>query len=214
MVYLPIAGQYLTPFEALTTMVVMDAIGPLPNMPKAIKYGHIKDIGRLGAGMFLGLPLGVYALTLVAPEVFRFGVSLSTMVLLVLLVSGVRYTRTLAPPMIVTTGGLGGFLAGSVGLAGPPVILLYMAAPHPASAIRANITLYLLLSDAAMLVVLAFFGELVLGAVGLGFLVAVPYLIGNVMGGRMFRPGAENTYRTVAYLVIAASAISGLPIFD
>ena len=32
MVYLPVAGQILSPFEALTTLVVMDMIGPLPHI--------------------------------------------------------------------------------------------------------------------------------------------------------------------------------------
>jgi len=33
MVYLPVAGQILSPFEALTTLLIMDLVGPLPNIP-------------------------------------------------------------------------------------------------------------------------------------------------------------------------------------
>ena len=40
MVFLPIAGQILTPFQAVTAMIVMDAIGPLPNVPRALKVAH------------------------------------------------------------------------------------------------------------------------------------------------------------------------------
>ncbi len=54
MVYLPVAGQILTPFQALTTLMVMDLIGPLPNIPNAIRTGHKRDILRLSAGNVLG----------------------------------------------------------------------------------------------------------------------------------------------------------------
>ncbi|WP_428545998.1 TSUP family transporter [Profundibacter sp.] len=139
MVYLPVAGQILTPFQALTTLMVMDLIGPLPNIPAAIRTGHKRDILRLSASTLVALPLGVLVLGLIAPEVFRYGVSLISLLLLVLLMAGVRYHGTLRPPMVYGTGAVGGFLAGSVGLPGPPVIMLYMASPNPSEVIRANI---------------------------------------------------------------------------
>lgn len=214
MIYLPVAGQFLSPFEALTTMVVMDMIGPLPNVPRSIRDGHPRDVMRMAAGMMVALPLGVFALTQVAPEVFRYGVSLVTLILLALLVSGLRYHGTLTRPMIYGSGALSGLLAGSVGLAGPPVIMLYMASARAAHVVRANLMLYLILADIMMLLVMAAFGQLIGSAIGLGLMVAVPYLIGNMTGAWMFRPGAERVYRSVAYLIIAVSALSGLPFFD
>ncbi|MFV2038070.1 MAG: TSUP family transporter [Paracoccaceae bacterium] len=214
MVYLPVAGQYLPPFEALTTLVVMDLIGPLPNVPRALRDGELGDLARLALGMIVAVPAGVFVLTLVAPEVFRYGVSGITISLLLLLLAGVRYRGVLSRAMVYGTGVASGFLAGSVGVPGPPVIMLYMASAHPAKVIRANITLYLILSVSAMLMVFALFDQLVPAAIGLGVFVAVPYLAGNMLGAALFRPEAGRTYRAVAYLIIAASAVSGLPVWD
>lgn len=214
MIYLPVAGQFLSPFEALTTLICMDLIGPIPNVPRALRDGHPGDVVRLASGMVLTVPLGIYALSLVAPEVFRYGVSVIALILLVLLVGGFRYSRTLSNPMMLATGGLGGFLAGSVGLPGPPVIMLYMAAPHPPQVIRANTMLYLLLADIALLSVLFLFGHLVFAAIGLGLVLAVPYLAGNLIGAALFNPARVKVYRGVAYCVIAASALNGMPFFD
>ena len=50
MVYLPVAGQILPPFEALTTLMVMDLIGPLPNLPRAFRISDRPDILRLSLG--------------------------------------------------------------------------------------------------------------------------------------------------------------------
>jgi uncharacterized membrane protein YfcA len=214
MVYLPVASQFLTPFEALTTLIVMDMVGPWPNVPRAIREGHPRDVLRLATGVLLFLPPGVWVLGKIAPEIFRYGVSFMSLVLLVLLVAGFRYRGVLRSWMIYATGGLGGFLAGSVGLPGPPVIMLYMASPHPARVIRANTMIYLMLCDVMMLGVLWLSGYLVNTAVIAGLVLSLPYLAGNVAGGRLFRPDRERVYRMVAYAVIAVSALQGLPLFD
>lgn len=214
MVYMPVAAQFLNPFAALTTLTLIDVIGPLPNIPRAFRQAHRRDILRLCLGLLVALPAGVLVLSLVAPFVFRYAVSMVTLVLLILLVAGVRYHGALRHWMIYGVGMLGGFLAGSTGLAGPPVIMLYMASRHAAKVVRANLMLYLFLVDILMLATLWVMGRLDPGAIVLGFCLAVPYLVGNVVGALLFRPDLEKLYRAVAYIVIAGSAVSGLPLLD
>lgn len=214
MVYLPFAGQVLLPFEALTTLLIKDLTGPLIHVPRALKEGHPGDVVRLGIGAVIGLPLGVWVLSQVPPEVFRWGVSLVALGMLAVLIAGLRYHGRLTKPLIFATGALGGFLAGCVGLPGPPIILLYMASTLPVSAIRANNMLYLILADVLMFVVLWLNGYLVASAIALGVLMILPYTLGNWAGARLFRPEAERVYRWAAYAIIAGSAIMGLPVWD
>ncbi len=214
MVYLPIAAHFLSPFEALTTLIIMDLVGPWPNVPRALREGHPRDVLRLAAGVLVALPFGVWLLSLIQPDAFRYGVSGLSLILLILLVAGFRYRGVLRRWMIYATGALGGFMAGLVGLPGPPVIMLYMASPHPARVIRANTMLYLMLCDFIMIGVLYLNGYLVGTAVVTGLVLAVPYLLANVIGGWLFRPELDKVYRMVAYGVIALSAARGLPIFD
>ena len=213
MIFLPIAAQVLSPFEALTVLIIMDLTGPLIHVPRALKDGQPGDVLRLGVGAALAVPVGVWVLSIVSPEVFRWGVSVVALVLLALLVLGVRYRGALTKPMIFGTGALGGFLGGSVGIPGPPVIMLYMASTLPPAAIRANNTLYLILADILILSVLAFRGFLAASAVAIGVVAIAPYTLGNWIGAKIFRPEAEKIYRTAAYAIIAASAINGLPIW-
>lgn len=214
MIYLPVAGQILSPFAAITTLVVFDMIAPLPTVPRALRDGHKADVLRLIAGLILGLPLGLFLLSLASPELFRYAVSGIALALLACLISGLRYTGQLTRPMIFGTGGLGGVLMGIAGLPGPPVILLYMASPLPVHVIRANTLLYLILTDVVYLPVLALIGRLETGAVLLGAVLIAPSLLGNVAGAWLFRPGQERVYRTIAYAIIATSALSGLPLWD
>lgn len=214
MVYLPVASHFLSPFEALTTVVMMDLLGPLPIVPRALRDAHRRDVLRLGAGLAVGLPFGVWVLAQVSPDAFRYAVSIVALILLSLLVSGVRYRGRLATPLIYGVGGLGGVLGGITGLAGPPVIMLYMASENPARTIRANLILYLLLTDVVTIAVFGVADFLTVQGVVLGLVVMVPFLAGNLIGARLFRPEGERIYRMAAYAIIAVSALQGLPVFD
>ena len=213
MVYMPVAATILPPVEALTTLVVKDLIAPLIHVPRAIRDGHPRDVLRLALGAALAVPLGVYVLTLASPELFRYGVSLLALALLFALIAGIRYRGKLTPPIIYGTGALGGFLGGSVGIPGPPVIMIYMASTLPSTAIRANNTLYLILADVILLTVFLIKGIFVPGVALLGLMLVLPYLAGNWVGAALFRPGHEVLYRRVAYVIIAVSALYGLPLW-
>lgn len=214
MVFLPVAGQVLSPVAALVALTVMDLFGPLPNVPRALRDAHRGDVLRLCAGLVVALPVGLLVLTSVAPEVFRYGVSSISLLLLGLLVLGWRYRGVLRAWMIYLTGMLGGFLFGAAGLSGPPVIMIYMASPLPAPVVRANLMLYLLGADALMVALLGLSGRLESAAIWTGAVVTLPYVAGNVLGGWLFRPAYERYYRWAAYAIIAFSALSGLPLWD
>ena len=132
MVYLPIAAQVLSPVWALLTMMLIDIIGPLPTVPRALRDGQPRDVLRLGAGALIGVPAGVAVLILMDPSVFRYAVSMLAAALLVLLASGFRYRGVVSRPMIYGTGGISGFLGGALGLAGPPVFRPAGGATHSA----------------------------------------------------------------------------------
>jgi uncharacterized membrane protein YfcA len=214
MVYLPIAGQVLGPFQALTTLVVMDLVGPLPNVPKAWKDAAPSELARLGLGLLLFLPLGLWVLSIASEAFFRYAVSSVSLILLVILITGRRYRGELTPRLLYGTGAIAGFLGGVSGLAGPPVILLYVASAQAVAVIRANTLLFLLLTDVLFLGVLALTGRLDGSAVSLGALLIPVYLLANVAGAAIFNPRYERLYRGVAYGIIALSALLGLPLWD
>lgn len=213
MVFLPVAGRFLDPVPALVALVVMDFFGPMPNLRRAVRDGHPADIGRLLAGTVCILPLGLMLLSVLEPGTFRAIVAVVSLVLLALLVGGVRYRGTLRPPMVYGIGGLAGFFGGVAGVPGPPVILFYMASPLAAAAIRANTLLYLFSFDVLFLGMLWLRGDLTLAPVMLGVLLIAPVMLGNLLGAAIFDPERERTYRGLAYTIIAASAVSGLPIW-
>lgn len=214
MIIMPVAASVLSPVEAILFMTAAELIGPLPNLPDALREGAPREVGRLLLGVLIGMPLGLWGLSLMSPEGFGWIVSGVVLGLLVLLLAGWRYHGPLGAKLVTATGALGGFMTGFAGIAGPPVILLYMASRRPAAVIRANFLLYLLGIDLMLFAMLAATGQVVWGVLVLGLLAAVPNLIANIIGARLFDPSRERLFRAVAYIVIAASAILGLPLWN
>jgi uncharacterized membrane protein YfcA len=214
MIIMPVAASVLSPVEAILFMTAAELIGPLPNLPDALRQGAPREVGRLMLGVLIGMPLGLWGLSMLSPEGFGWIVSGVVLGLLVLLLAGWRYHGPLGAKLVTATGALGGFMTGFAGIAGPPVILLYMASRRPAAVIRANFLLYLLGIDLMLFAMLAATGQVVWGVLVLGLLAAVPNLIANIIGARLFDPSRERLFRAVAYIVIAASAILGLPLWN
>ena len=213
MIIMPVASSVLPPIQAVIFLMLAELVGPLPNLRAALRDGAPRDVGLLGIGALFALPLGLWGLTVIDPAVFGWIVSICVLTLLALLILGWRYAGKLTKKMTVMTGALGGFMTGFAGIPGPPVIMLYMASTLPISVIRANFLLYLLLLDLMILPILWLSGLMVWKIALLGLLVGIPNLIANALGALLFNPGAEKVFRTVAYVVIACSAILGLPLW-
>ena len=140
--------------------------------------------------------------------------SLISLFLLLLIGLGVRYKGKLNPFVIFSVGGLGGLTGGLTGIPGPPVILLYVASTHPISVIRANNLLFLYFFDVCVVLIFTLSGVLTLKIFLLGLILALPNFLGNFIGAKLFDPEKTNQYRMFAYIIIAAAAISGLPVWD
>jgi len=214
MIYMPFAAGILPPVWALVTILVLDVFGPLPNIPRALREGEPRDVGRLALGAVVAMPLGVWLLTRLDPVLFRWILSAISLGLLALLVGGWRWQGRLAPVTLLGVGAVAGFLGGLAGLSGPPVIMLYMSSARMVAVIRANILLFLALTDLIGLTVVGSRGLLLPEPVMIGAILTLPYLLANLAGAAIFVPGRARLYRGVAYLLIAASSIVNLPLFS
>jgi len=216
MIYMPVASSLLSPVQALITLLVFDLFGPLPNVPRALRDGQPREVGNLALGAVITLPLGIWFLTRVDPLVFRWLVSTMALIALTLpafLLLGWRHQMTGRLAATFGVGAFGGFLAGFSGLAGPPVIIFYLSSKRAVASVRANILLYLLFVDVLAIALFAYRGLLDPAFVMVGAMLAVPYTIGNVAGAAIFDPDKAKAYRVISVVVIALSALKGLPVF-
>ncbi len=213
MIIMATASSVLEPVSAVIFMMMAELLGPLPNLRAAWRDGAPRDVGRLMIGATLSVPIGIYCLANMSTEFFGWIVSGCVLTLLICLMSGWRYKGVLTPRLTVATGAVGGFMSGFAGIPGPPVIMLYMSSLLPISVIRANFLLYLLAIDVVMIAIFWGSGLFVWSIAVLGLIAGLPNVMANILGAKLFDPKAEVIFRRVAYLIIAASAIMGLPLW-
>lgn len=214
LVYIPVASQVLEPVWVLITIVTFDFFGPLPLLRRSIREGNPKEIGLLLLGALVALPLGLFLLTRLDPALFRGFVSGFSLIMIAVLLAGWRYRQKLRRAQAIAVGMVSGFMAGFAGLPGPAIILTYMSGPNQPARIRANSILYLYAVDLLMLGVFLTSGLLHRIPVLLGLILVGPYILFSLIGAAIFRPDQERLFRIVAYCLIAASALVGLPVFD
>ena len=213
LVYMPIAGAVLPPAQAVAVLVLMDLIGPLANIPGAWRTGRPCEIGWLALGMLPGLPLGLAALLAIPAEAFRWAVSLMALATIAALVAGWRWRGARGRGTTAAAGFLSGIVGGATALPGPPVILYYMASPMPVAQVRANLTMFLVLVDLAMVGALGGTGQLSLPLAMVSGLLLVPFSLANAVGSALFRPERAGLYKALSWSLIAASALAGLPLW-
>lgn len=214
LVYVPLASTVLSPVHVVVSLMVFDIFGPLPLMPRALRDGQAREVARLLLGAVVGLIIGLTLLTRADPVVFRWGVCVLSIVLLLILISGWRHRGSLSKTGKAFLGGASGLLGGAAGLPGPPIILFYLSGQANPATIRANILMYLVFFDVMFFVVLGISGLMEWMPVLIGLLLVIPYGLGGMIGQAIFDPAREKVYRSVSYLVIAAAAVTGLPLFD
>lgn len=213
MIIMAVGSSVLTPVSAVVFMMMAELVGPLPNLRPAWRDGSPRDVGRLMIGATFAVPVGIFCLANMSADGFGWVVSATVLILLAALMTGWRYRGVLTPRLTIATGAFGGFMSGFAGIPGPPVIMLYMASRLPIAVIRANFLLYLLAIDVVMIAVFWGAGLFVWEIAVLGLIAGLPNLAANMLGARLFDPNAEGLFRRVAYLIIATSAIIGLPLW-
>ncbi len=214
MVFLPIASQYLTPFESIASLAIMEFFGTFAVMRKSWSDADKVDLARLVVGMTIVTPFALLLLAKLGADFYRYSVSILSLILLLFIGLGVRYKGKLNPFVIFSAGGIGGLTGGLTGIPGPPVILLYVASSHPISVIRANNLLFLYFFDVCVVLIFALSGVLTLKIFLLGSILALPNFLGNFIGAKLFDPEKTNQYRIFAYIIIAVAALTGLPVWD
>ena len=93
MIFLPVAGSFLSPITALTVLTVMDFFGPIPLIKNALKDARRNDLIRLVGPMALILPLALWILSDSDPQFFRYLVSGLSICLILCLLFGIQYKK-------------------------------------------------------------------------------------------------------------------------
>jgi uncharacterized membrane protein YfcA len=210
MLMTPVFSALYGPEIGVSLCLLLEIVVALPLLPRALAHVNWRRIGLLLVAATIGVPLGNFTLTQVAPEPMRWAISAIVLTAVVLLASGWRFSGHPKPATTLVAGAISGFLNGLAGMAGPPIAFYYLAGSESTERVRANLTTFFIFVDlAAMSMFLA--RDLVRWDTGvIGLCLAPAVVAGGVLGERLFPLASEGFYRWLALILLVAVAIGSL----
>lgn len=214
LIFMPLASIVIEPKLASAVLLIADGFAALSLIPNATRHARKRDALVMGTGALVGVPLGTAVLVHVEPITLRWGISLTVIALLLLLVSGWRYRGEAKSWLSVSVGFVSGLFSGAAQLGGPPVVAYFLGRQMPSSTIRASIILYFAVSTLISTAAYGLSGLLTLHSAVLAALTAPVYSLGLFCGSRLFGLASERVFRNVCYGLILTAAVVGLPVID
>lgn len=208
--FVPAMAAIYDPRVAATTLVAIDIFSSAWHTFGERKICNWREVRFLTTAALVGAVAGAFALSHANPIVLRWLASGVVLLVLALVSGGWRYRGNPTGPLTVAVGLLSGFLGGAVAMEGPPAVLFWLAGSNAAAVTRANVMMFILLTEAVVFCLYVIFGLMTPGVFLLAIILLPFFWISFWVGSRKFHGASDRIYRRVAGAVIALSAIASL----
>lgn len=213
LVYMPVATAFVPVEMAIAAFGVTALASLVSVVPRAWGQADRRNVVLMIVVATLALPLGIAVLRLNDVTTMRWAVLAVTTLTLVALVLGWRYKAAPTRVARVSVAAATGVVGGATGLVGPIMVLFQLSGQEGVARARANTLVFLTITGLLTVPLMAMQGLLTVEAVVLGLILIVPYGVASRIGQALFDPDMQVLYRWVAYVIIAAAIVMGLPVF-
>lgn len=214
LIFMPVATISLPGATAIAALLIFDAFGGLYMLPRAARICDRKAVALLAAGFVFGVPAGAAALAALDPVALRWVIGAMALGTAGLLATGARLPPGLPDWAATPVGGACGLFAGISGLGGVPAVLWQLARDEEPARMRATLITFFMLGTLMTGITLFASGLAGAEAVALGLILGPVFLCGTLGGQRLFPLAPPVLFRRLAFVLIVASAVSGLPLWD
>lgn len=214
LIYVPLMSAIYDPRTAAGTFLLIEFAVSLAVLPTVTREAHWRDVFPLAAAAVTAAQFGALILIYTDPTILRWAIAIVVLILLAVLMSGWRYHGR--PKLVVTlgVGALAGTLGGAIQIVGPPVIVYWLGSSWSPAIIRANLNAFFAVFACTLFVTYILRGLLPAHVLTLALLLGPLQLLALKGGSRLFHTSSAQTYRRVAYAIVAASALVSMPILD
>ena len=210
MIMVPVLAALYGPVRAVPIALLLEMAISLPLVPAAARIVDWRRILLLLLAACATVPLGVWALRSLDETLTRYILSAIVISAVILLATGFRYTGRPGIAPTLATGVLSGAMNGLAGMAGPPVVFFYLAGSDGAAVSRASFIIFFAVLDLFALAVFALAGAFERDGMILAAVLAVPFVIGGLIGARLFGKASDRFYRIVALVILSCIAVGTL----
>lgn len=208
MILTPVLSAFYGPTAGVPLCLLLEFCIALPLLRGSVGLVDFRRIGLLLAAASLAVPLGIAVLLAADPAPLRWAISGIVLGAVLLLAIGWRFRGKPTASATLAAGAASGFLNGLCGMAGPPVAFYYLAGGDGAAAVRASFIVYFAAVDLVALVAMGLRGLMTRDTLVVGAVLVVPYIVGGLVGGRLFSLASESFFRRLALIILAVVALA------
>jgi len=210
LVSVPLLLLTMDPASVVTTVLVIGQLTSTVNAWTSRRHIDRTLLRALLPAAAVGMVAGSYALGLLDANVLK--LSAATLVVLFTLVLAARRARTGRPRtwVMALVGASSGVLATSVGLSGPPVVLLMSGVLPDKHRSRATLAGYFALISPLGLAALLWQGSAPAHAWGAALVLAPVALLGRAWGSRLHRRTPAGAFRLLTLAITFVAGLGGM----
>ena len=199
--------QFYSPLSVMTKVVIIDTMSFLLLVPSTIREFNGKLLAVLIPATILGLPIGVYLLTVADPLVIKRAVAGVVAACVVMMLVGVRLRER--PPIVaqVLVGVLAGAVLGATYIALVIMIFIF-SLPVSGAQSRANAVFWGVIVSIALIWTHVVLGNTTSEDMWRSMVLGVVYMAGTGAGIWLFRrTGERNFRRAVLWLLLGLASV-------
>jgi uncharacterized protein len=214
LIYVPLMSAVYGPRIAAVTFVMQDLVTGLLFLRGVWQKAHWGEVLPMAACAVIAAQFGTLILQYADPVMLRWGLCVIVAGVVCILASGWRYHGQPRLAVAIAIGLLAGLLGGAVQISGPPIIVYWLGSGHAVEVLRANFFAYFSLFSIASFTTYLAHGLVTAQIWAIAIFVTPTCIVGMWLGSKAFGFASEKTYRRTAYVIVAISAIIGLPLWD
>ncbi|RDD61984.1 sulfite exporter TauE/SafE family protein [Ferruginivarius sediminum] len=206
----PVYSLFMPPVDAVAIIVLLNVVTTAQMLPGAVPITPRRFVGSLFFPAVTTLPVGVAILSFFDPEVMRRFIGAIVVALCLMLLSGWTYNGPRGRLTDVATGMLSGFLTGTAGIGGPPLILYLLAGNTAPSVNRAIFIVFFGMTQVVALLSFALGGLLTAHQAIYAAMLLPVYLLATATGTWAFQTAArrrEAAVRQVSLVFLLAIGV-------
>jgi uncharacterized membrane protein YfcA len=200
----------LAPSDAVPIVFVLAAVSSVHLVPQVWREADWGSVWLLLGVAMAATPVGVAVLRRVPAAPMRVAISVMVLAAAALLWSGIVRRRPPGAASAIAVGVTSGLLNGSVGVAGPPVILFYFSSFATLAIARASLIAYFLGTDATAVASAALQGMLTPDVLSWCAVLLPSLVLGITLGARGFVRAPQATARRVLVVLLVLLGLGGL----
>ena len=207
---IPVLAFIYSPTEALVIHIIMEIPSTLYLLPSAISNSQKKEMAPMFIAMILSIPIGMYLVVSLDPQIMRRVISIIVLFLVFLLARGWKLKSLIGFKTMTLSGTLGGFIQGAAGMGGPPIVAVLLSRDNNPDISRGNVMLLMAGIVVFSIASQSFYGLMTSKLITLGLLASPIYMLTTYFGSRFYSSSGKNFFKKLALIFLAIIAITTL----